>query len=96
MWYKSVPGSYKGVPRVKNYHVAFYDMTRDGGCFDETFYKPEEIDKAIVYAETVEDEGRNYRTRVFVHMDDGDIYELKLVKLTKGQVKYRTTCYFNG
>lgn len=96
MWYKSVPGSIKGVPRVASYHVAFYDMTRDGSCFDESFFKPEDIHKVIPYVETIEDEGNDDRTRVFVHMDDGDVYELKLVKLTDAQIKYRTTSQFNG
>ena len=96
MWYRAVPGSYKGVLRVVDYHVAFYDMTRKGSCFDEAFYKPEDIYNAISFVETVEDEGKDDRTRVFVRMDNGDQYELKLVKLTEEQIKNRTTSYFDG
>lgn len=79
MWYKN------GIPRIKKYHLAWYDMTRDGSCFDESFFKPDEVDKIMPYVETVEDEGKNDRSKVFVHFDDGDMYELKLVKVNKNE-----------
>ena len=56
-------------------------MTRDGSCFDESFFEPNEIEKVMPYVETVEDEGEEDRIRVFVHFDDGDMYEIKLKKI---------------
>ena len=85
MWYRFEDGNPIGIPRIKSYQLAWYDMTRGGKCFDETFFKPEDIDNAITYVETVEDENSNDRTRVFVHFDDGDIYELKLKKIDKNR-----------
>lgn len=83
MWYKFQEGNPLGIPRVKKYQVAFYDMDRGYVCFDETFYSPDEIDKVMPFVETVEDATNSDRTRVFVHFDDGDMYELKLEKLNK-------------
>jgi hypothetical protein len=75
MWYKN------GVPRIKNYHLAWYDMTRDGSCFDESFFEPDEVDRVIPFVETIEDEGKDDRSKVFAHFDNGDMYELKLEKI---------------
>ena len=77
MWYKN------GIPRIKNYHLTWYDMTRGGSCFDESFFEPNEVGEVMPYVETVEDECKNDRSKVFVHFDDGDMYELKLVKVDK-------------
>lgn len=81
MWYRFEPGSPLGIPRAKSYHVAFYDMTRGGTCFDETFFEPVDVDRVMPYVETIEDDGKDTRSRVFVHFDDGDTYEFKLVKV---------------
>lgn len=83
MWCKFEEGNPLGIPRVKKYQVCFYDMDRNGDCFDETFYLPNEINMAMPFVETIEDVTNNDRTRVFVHFDDGDMYELKLKKLNK-------------
>ena len=85
MWYRFEEGNPKGIPRVKQYQVCWYDMDTGGGCFDESFYSLNEIDNVITRVETIEDENHISRTRVFVHMDDGDIYELKMHKLSKEQ-----------
>ena len=85
MWYRFEEGNPFGVWRVKQYQVAWYDMDMGGDCFDECFYKPNEIDKVIDHVETVEDENHHDRSRVFVHFDNGDIYELKLEKIEKGR-----------
>jgi hypothetical protein len=85
MWYRFEEGNTVGIPRVMGYQVAFYDMTRRGSCFDESFLKPDDIGNAITYVETVEDEGNNDRCRVFVYFDNGDKYELKLEKIEKGR-----------
>lgn len=81
MWYKFEDGNLIGLPRIKQYQVAFYDMTNDGKCFDEDFYSPDEIGKVMPFVETVEDVGNDDRTKVFVHFDNGDQYELKMEKV---------------
>jgi hypothetical protein len=91
MWYRFEPGGILGIPRVASYHVAFYDMTRNGSCFDESFFRPSELEEVIPYVETIEDVNNNDRRRVFVNMSDGDVYELKMVKLTEEQLKNRST-----
>ena len=90
MWYRFEEGNPVGIPRVKSYRVAFYDMTQNGSCFDETCYPPNKIHKVIPYVETLEDRDNYDRTRVFAHFDDGDVYELKLEKVNK---KYLTNFY---
>ena len=88
MWYRFEECNSVGIPRVKSYHVAFYDMTGDGSCFDESFFKSDEIGRVMSYVETVEDEDKDDRTRVFVHFDNDDMYELKLVKVDKNKGSY--------
>ena len=85
MWYRFEKGQEVGIPRIKNYQICWYDMERGGSCFDESFYSPDEIGVVIPFVETVEDEGGFDRSRVFVHFDDGDEYELKLIKVDKNQ-----------
>lgn len=83
MWYRFEEGKDLGIPRIKDYQVCFYDMEHNGGCFDEDFYSPDEIGMVIPYVETIEDAGNCDRRRVFAHFDDGDTYELKLVKVDR-------------
>lgn len=83
MWYRFEEGNPMGIPRIKNYHLAWYDMARGGSCFDESFFEPDEVGEVIPYVETIEDEGKDDRSKVFVHFDDGDMYELKLEKVEK-------------
>lgn len=80
MWYRFEEGNPVGIPRIKQYQVAFYDMTRDGACFDEYFYSPDEINQVMPFVETAEDIYNSDRTKVFVHFDNGDEYELKMEK----------------
>lgn len=90
MWYRFEEGNPVGIPRIRGYRVAFYDMTQNGGCFDETYYSPDKINKAISYVETIEDKDDYDRTRVFADFDNGDVYELKLEKVNK---KYLSNFY---
>lgn len=85
MWYKFEEGKPVGIPRIKEYQVAWYDMEQNGDCFDEDFYEPEDIGKVITYVETIEDKSNSDRTRVFVYFDDGEQYELKLERIKKGR-----------
>lgn len=81
MWYRFKEGIHEAIPRVIGYQVALYDMTRGGKCFDESFFKPDDIDNVITFAETIEDIGNQDRRKVFVHFDNGDVYEIKLEKV---------------
>ena len=81
MWYRFEDFNPVGIPRIRKYQIAFYDMTRDGCCFDEMFCSPNEIDKVMPFVETIEDADSYERTKVFVHFDNGDIYELKMEKV---------------
>ena len=89
MWYRFEDGNPVGIPRIKSYQIAWYDMTRGGKCFDESFFQPEDISHIIPYVETVEDEGSDYRSRVFAHFDDGEMYELKLERIDKNRKRGR-------
>lgn len=95
MWFKFRKGNSKGTLRIKHVQVAWYDMERNGDCFDESFVFPSPGDESqtlanigmiLPYVETAEDEGNSDRSRVFVHFDNGDVYELKMEKLSKGQI----------
>ena len=83
MWYRFEEGNPFGIPRVKHYQVAWYDMDMGGNCFDESYYNPDEIDRAITHVETIEDKNHHDRSRVFVRFDNDDVYELKLEKIDK-------------
>ena len=58
-------------------------MEQNGDCFDEDFVEHDGIDRVIPYVETIKDENKTDRSRVFVHIDNGDVYELKMEKLSK-------------
>ena len=81
MWYRFEKGKSIVIHRIKKYQVAWYDMEHEGNCFDEDFYQPYDLDMAIPFVETVEDEGKSDRSRVFAHFDNGDVYELRLIKI---------------
>lgn len=83
MWYRFEDDNSVGIPRIKEYQVAFYDMTMNGSCFDESFFPPDEIERVMPFVETIEDIGNDDRTRVFVYFDDGEMYELKLERISK-------------
>lgn len=79
--------------KVKCFQIAWYDMQRNGKCFDEDYVHPDGIDRVIPYVETVEDENNQDRRRVFVHMDNGDVYELKMQKLSQKQFEKCNSFY---
>ena len=60
-------------------------MNRDGKCFDELFFKPDEIGNVITYVETIEDKNNQDRIRVFANFNNGDRYEIKLNKIDNGK-----------
>ena len=93
MWYRFEEGNPKGICRVKQLQIAWYDMKRNGDCFDEDFVVPDGIERVIPYVETVEDENNSDHSRVFVHMDNGDVYELKMEKLSKEQLEHCNNFY---
>lgn len=65
---------------VKQYQVVFYDMNKDGDCFDEAFYLPDEADKVLSFVERENNPFASEKSRVFAHFEDGSVYELKLEK----------------
>lgn len=71
--------------KVERYQVAWYAMDYNGSCVDEYTYRPEDISKVIEHVETAKNENKLTRTRVFVFLDDGEQYELKLEKIEKGR-----------
>lgn len=95
MWFRFEKGNTKGKLRVKHVQVAWYDMERDGDCFDESFVFPSPEDESktlsnigmvLPYVETAEDKDKSDRSRVFVRFDNDDVYELKMEKLSKEQI----------
>ena len=60
-------------------------MHKNGDCFDEDFVSPDDVARVMPYVETVEDKNNSDRSRVFVHFDNNDIYELKLEKLVNNK-----------
>lgn len=45
-WYKFEKGNPIGIPQIENYQLCFYE---NGRCYDEAFFEPEEIAKAIPF-----------------------------------------------
>lgn len=82
MLYRFEKGNPKGICRVKGVQIAWYDMEHAGDCFDEDFTSISlPAEHILAYVETEEDKNKKERSRVFVHMDDGDIYELTMKKV---------------
>lgn len=73
--------------KIIGYRTAWYDMERGGKCFDESSYSPEKINEVINDVETDDSKNHCDRTRVFVHMDNGDVYELLMKKLNEQEQK---------
>ena len=71
--------------KIERYQVAWYDMDHNGRCLDEDFYAPEDIKQVIEHVETVKNEDKLTRVRVFAILNDGEQYELKLEKLDKNK-----------
>lgn len=82
MLYRFPNKNERGVCRVKNIQLVWYDMLNGEGGFDENFSElsPEQ-ERLLAFVETEEDEGNRDRSRVFVNMDDGDCYELIMRKV---------------
>lgn len=83
MLYKFTKDCETGTCRVKNIHIAWYDMDRNGDCFDEDFEEltPDQ-EKLLAYVETQEDKNNIDNSRVFINMDNGDCYELIMKKVS--------------
>jgi len=103
VWFKFTKENYKRKLRIKYAQVAWYDMERNGECFDEEFIFPSSEDESktlknigmlLPYVETAEDDGNSDRSRVFVHFDNDDVYELKMEKINKEQFDKYGKFYF--
>lgn len=72
-WYRFDKDNPVGIPRIKEYIVAFYDE-RTGECYDEARYAPEDLYKAMCY--TMEP-----LCKVFAVLDERELYELILTRV---------------
>lgn len=61
--------------RIKQYQAAFYDNEI---CYDETFFSPDEADVVDFYIEQLVNKNERYKVKIYIHLEDGRIYELKL------------------
>ena len=83
---KNDPNYPRGKFPIDHFQLCWYDMEKNQKCFDEDIIKPNEFKvNFYTYIDTDENEGDSDRSRVFVHHVNGDIYELRLHKLTKEQ-----------
>ena len=91
-WYKFFKDEIKGKLRVDRAQVAWYDMERNGDCFDEDWilHKGDDVEmlqsigECLTYIELDENADKCDKSRVFIHMDDGSVYELLAKKIDKG------------
>ena len=92
-WYRFFKDKVKGQLKIDRAQVAWYDMERGGSCFDESWivHKGDDVKTLkdigmwLTYVELDENVDKCDKSRVFIHMDDGELYELKLVKLDKNK-----------
>ena len=92
-WYRFLKDEVKGQLRIDRAQVAWYDMDHGGKCFDESWivHKGDDIETLqhigewLTYVELDKDADKCDKSRVFIHMDDGERYELKLEKLDKNK-----------
>lgn len=101
-WYKFKEGEIKGKLRVERAQVAWYDMERNGDCFDENWivHKGDDVEMLqsigkylLTYIELDENADKCDKSRVFIHMDNGDEYELLAKKIDKG---VRCSNFYDG
>lgn len=91
MWYRFSKNKVKGQLRIDSAQVAWYDMEKGGCCFDESWitHRGDDVETLqnigmwLTYVELDENADKRDKSRVFIYMDDGDRYELKLEKLDK-------------
>ena len=68
---------------IESFQICWYDMNKDGYCYEEDWCGPDHFCKTdIAYLDTDENEGCSDRIRMFVHHENGSIYELRLHKIT--------------
>lgn len=95
MWYRFFKDKVKGQLKIDKVQVCWYDMERGGSCFDESWFVHkgndtktlEHIGKWLTYVELDLNADKCDKSRVFIHMDDGDVYELLTKKLSKEEFK---------
>lgn len=94
-WYRFFKDKVKGQLKVDKVQVAWYDMEHNGSCFDESWitHKGDDVKTLqnigmwLPYVELDLDADKCDKSRVFIYMDDGDTYELRMEKLSKEQLK---------
>lgn len=71
---------------IENYQVAWYDMERDGYCFEEDFHDSNDFHSTGIACSYVmfpeeEKEDLSDKRRVFINCKDGTSYELVAKKV---------------
>lgn len=94
-WYRFFKDKVKGQLRVNRAQVCWYDMEQGGICFDESwiFHKDDDvktlqsIGEWLPYVELDLNADKCDKSRVFIHMDDGSVYELLMKKIDPNRVR---------
>ena len=79
MLYRFSKGCVKGICRVKDIQIVWYDMERGGSYSCKNMSTP--LEHILAFVETEEDKNNSDCSRVFVNMDNGDRYELIMKKV---------------
>ena len=95
MWYRFFKDKVKGQLKIDKVQVCWYDMERGGSCFDESWlvHKGNDVETLehighwLTYVELDLNANKCDKSRVFIHMDDGEVYELLTKKLSKEEFK---------
>ena len=86
MKYKFKNGSQIGESPVDYYQLCWYDMEKDGDCYDEDFISPKAFGNYTIESLDCDlNKDDIDRTRLFVWTKDKDVYELRLHKLSPEQ-----------
>jgi len=92
---RSNSSTQKGEIPIDFLQLCWYDMNKDGKCYDEDYISPREFNiKHLMYIDTKEEEGCSEKIRLFVHHKQDGMYELCLHKLTQEQ--WEECDKFNG
>ena len=79
---------------IDYYQLCWYDMNKNGDCYDEDFISKREFGNYVIeYLDCDKNENDSDRTRLFVWTKDKEVYELRLHKLLPEE--WEQCCHFN-